>query len=55
MKVRELMEECKKRPTKRDCYECPYEESCNYIKGYLSDLSPSQYDKLQEILEKELY
>lgn len=24
MKVKDLVEECKNRPTKKDCEECPY-------------------------------
>jgi hypothetical protein len=51
MKVKHLIEECKKRPTKRDCEKCPYGSECEYLRLYLCEANPCDLEKL---LEKEV-
>ena len=48
MKVKDLIEECKNRPTKKDCEVCPFTDKCNFLKGILSEMSPSEYETLMD-------
>ena len=48
MKVKDLVEECKNRPTKKDCEVCPFTERCNFLKVVLSEMSPSEYKTLMD-------
>ena len=34
MKVKDLVEECKNRPTKKDCEVCPFTEKMQFFKRY---------------------
>ena len=51
MKVKQLIEECKKRPTRRDCVNCPYRAECEHMRLWLSDIDPCD---LENLLEKEV-
>lgn len=49
MKVKDLIIECKKRPTKRECDECPFYQNCEHIRQWLQDSCPSEYEKLLDL------
>ena len=44
MKVRDLMMECKKRPSVSDCSFCDYKDECNWLQGILAEMAPSELD-----------
>lgn len=49
MKVKDLIVECKKRPTKRECNECPFRQECEYVKKWLQDVCPSEYEMILDL------
>ena len=48
MRVKDLIKECKSRPTQKDCYYCSHKSECNWLKRWLSDICPSELENIQE-------
>lgn len=48
LKVKDLVAECKNRPSMQECKECPYKQKCDFLKSLLSERCPSQYEDLME-------
>lgn len=48
MKVKDLIAECKKRPTKHDCQCCSHKSECMWLKTYLSEATPADLENIGE-------
>ena len=49
MTVKDLISECKQRPSKKDCQKCVHKSKCDWLKRYLSEALPVTLENIGEV------